>query len=285
MPQRYVHNHGKLYSNYHLLLAQELYVLEDEIKTAMLKFWNTSQQYGHFIILDNGAYELKAAMDDTKYSQVIAQLRPNEVILPDVLFNSKESMARAENFYHTHGFLFSEESAKAHNRHKINGIAVIQAETRQNATIDFNEIEKQLHFYHTKLHVKTICIPKHFGHDRPYGRVDFTEQLHQFFTRNPQWLDIFNVHYLGLACIVELAELPKYPWIRGIDTAAAFVYAYHKMALADYQDTVSGKDCSRPANFFELKDLPYGTRFLNNNIRTCIRMLAYGNTRTRYADR
>lgn len=260
LPQKFTLERARLFSNYHLLLAHELEQLDAETLKKSLAFWNMAQRNGHFIMLDNGAYELGTAMESETFAKICHMLEPNEIILPDVLYDGDASMQRAEQFCSAYAELFHVSDAKTSDclpPHLTRKAAVIQFDTRNDPTapIDMNMLEEQFKFYHRHLGVSTLCIPRHFGHDRVYGRTLFLEQLHQFLHRHSYWLDVFEFHMLGLACVPELEIFPRYYWIRGVDTAAQFVYAYHGCLLCDHADVVTNKSCKRPQMFFDLHTL------------------------------
>lgn len=256
VPQKFTLANARMFSDYHLLLAHEIALMSPDARTKCFSFWRTAQSFGHFIMLDNGAYELGAAMDDAVFAQMCYALNPNEVILPDVLYDRDASMLRAAQFCRTHSALFSQEIS-GHESHRVRKAAVLQLDTRGSADtpISMDAIEEQLQFYHRQLDVSTICIPRHFGHGRIYGRTTFVEAFHQFLMRHPYWLDVFNFHMLGLACLPELLVFPRYYWIRGVDTAVQFVYAYNGHLLRDCMDVVINKCCKRPQAFFDLAAL------------------------------
>jgi len=273
-PLRYTLQTNKLYSNYHLLLAQEFLMLPQELKQQALTFWKSCKQSGHYLILDNGAYELGKAVDFDVFVHLATELQPNEIILPDVLQDGATTMQQAKFFYNTYASALRDMAL----------MAVVQVDSSQ--PINMNDIETQLHFYSNELPVSAIGIPKHFGHGRNFGRVDFTEQLHAFLCNHMTYKTAFAYHYLGLASLAEIVELPKYEWIRGFDSAAAFVFALQEALLEDYIECPVDKQIKRPVTFFDHALLKYGaSRCYCTNIRYCCRQLAIANTTTRYKDR
>ena len=273
-PLRYTLQTNKLYSNYHLLLAQEFLTLPQELQQQALAFWKSCKQSGHYLILDNGAYELGKAIDFDMFVHLAVELQPNEIILPDVLQDGVTTMQQAKFFY----------NAYASTLRNMALMAVVQVDSSK--PINMDEIEKQLHFYSNELPITAIGIPKHFGHDQNFGRVAFTEQLHAFLCNHMGYKTAFAYHYLGLASLAEIAELPKYEWIRGFDSAAAFVFALQEALLEDYIECPVGKQIKRPAKFFDYATLQSGAnKCYWSNIRYCCRQLAFANTATRYKDR
>lgn len=266
VPQKFLLRQAKMYGNYHLLIGHEFLVMDPALRVASYNFWRTVQQFGHFIMLDNGAYELGSAMNDTNFAEICCSIVPHEIILPDVLYNMEASMQRAQEFSELFDFLFDPHKfcAATDVQHAVRKAAVLQVETRNGTEINFSDIIEQLKFYHNKLNVTTICIPRHFGHDRPFGRLEFTERLHEFLTRNSYWLDVFQFHYLGAACLPEFQYLPRYYWIRGLDSATPFVYAYYGCTIKENMDTIQGKTCARPKEFFDVDTLKYPTLLRHN---------------------
>lgn len=284
VPQKFLLANQTLYSNYHLLLAQELLQLSKQTDqasyTRLKQFWTAAQLYGHFIMLDNGAYEMGAAMDDEQFIQVTEQFHPNEIILPDVMQDANTSMERAQAFC----IKYKEAQKQLPTNKRIDFAAVIQVPTDNGQEINMEDIHKQFMFYHYSLGVRTICIPKHFGHGRPFGRANFAEKLHQFLTRNTFWLEVFNFHFLGLACIPELLELSRYFWVRGVDTAAPFVFATYGALIGDSELEAVGKLYKRPDNFFEIDNLKKHAYTFKRNVVVCNKMLRFGRYQGRYTD-
>lgn len=267
MPTKYVMATMKLYSNYHLLLAQEFLGLEEPIRSNAFAFWKTCVAGGHHIILDNGAYELGAAIDYDAYMRVATELKPAEIVLPDILFDGVGSMLRAKAFL--------QSSKKQLAQLGIRMMAVVQADSRNAREIDMDFIAEQLDYYISE-GVTSIGIPKHFGDNRAFGRVAFTEKLGKLRGSRGLYRNLLEWHFLGLSCVPEIQELPKFAWVRGIDSAVPFVYAFHGVKMADCVEQFAGKAVKRPSNFFDVDQLHGKLRLLTSNIIFCRDAIHWG---------
>lgn len=258
MPTKYVMATMKLYSNYHLLLAQEFLNLEETQRNAALTFWRTCIKNGHHVILDNGAYELGVAIDYDAYMQIAVELKPTEIVLPDILQDGEGSMRKTAAFLR--------EYKKPLRRLGIQSMAVVQANS--SCDIDMAFIADQLDYYMSE-DVASIGIPKHFGDNRAFGRVEFAARLGMLHGSRGLYRNQFEWHFLGLSCIPEVQELPKFSWVRGLDSAVPFVYAFHGLKMQDHANQFIGKAAKRPNNFFDLSSLRGRVSLLNSNVAFC----------------
>lgn len=268
-PLKFTLSTRKVFSNYHLLLAQEFHTLSPEVRNDAIRFWRTCKESGHFIILDNGAYELGAAMDPNQYMEIVQLLEPSEIVLPDVLQDGKRSIAGAKIFMDT----FHRELENYRNR---GGqlMAVVQADSTKSGDINMDEIAEQLEIYE-RMDIRTIGIPKHFGNKRVFGRVGFATQLEKLRGPRGYYKDVFDWHFLGISCVPEITELAKFSWVRGLDSAVPFVYALANACMKDYDEVFVGKSFSRPDNFFECSTLKGRVKFLISNVSYCRKALYF----------
>lgn len=268
-PLKFTLSTRKVFSNYHLLLAQEFHTLSPEVRNDAIRFWRTCKESGHFIILDNGAYELGAAMDPNQYMEIVQLLEPSEIVLPDVLQDGKRSIAGAKIFMDT----FHRELENYRNR---GGqlMAVVQADSTKSGDINMDEIAEQLEIYE-RMDIRTIGIPKHFGNKRVFGRVGFATQLEKLRGPRGYYKDMFDWHFLGISCVPEITELAKFSWVRGLDSAVPFVYALANACMKDYDEVFVGKSFSRPDNFFECSTLKGRVKFLISNVSYCRKALYF----------
>ena len=268
-PLKFTLNTRKVFSNYHLLLAQEFLTLSPEARDGAIHFWRTCKESGHFIILDNGAYELGAAMYPSKYMEMARLLEPSEIVLPDVLLDSARSMEYANMFMNTFQHELQDYCSKGGRL-----MAVVQADSTKSGDIDMDEIAEQLDVYYSRK-IHTIGIPKHFGNKRVFGRVGFAAQLEKLRGPHGYYKDLFNWHFLGVSCVPEIVELAKFSWVRGIDSAVPFVYALADACMKDYDEVFVGKSFPRPDNFFECSTLKGHVKFLISNVSYCRKALYF----------
>lgn len=277
-PMKVTLNLKHLFSDYHLLLAQEFASLDEQWYAKAVDFWRNRTGAGNFVILDNGAYELGAAMDSGVYAEVCRAIKPSEIVLPDVLRDPKASMKLAYDFY---------QMNKHWIPHNTKIMAVIQLDSR-NKELDNTEeqmgmVYEQLDFYTKNLPVTTIGIPKHFGDERVYGRISWLENFNTFLQRHVRFLDSLEFHCLGLSCIPEISEIPKYKWVRGLDTAAPMVFAMHQALMENFMDVSVGKAVRRPDDFFELSNIKGISKYLTRNVEFCSKFLKRADRQFRYS--
>lgn len=74
-------------------LAHEAKEKEDYLETL-------KQRGDRYLILDNGADELGTGLAGEGLAQLLEEVRPSELILPDVLGDSKSTIEASEGFYH-----------------------------------------------------------------------------------------------------------------------------------------------------------------------------------------
>jgi len=192
----------------HMALAQEL--LRDPIYR---KFYHEEAHLGAFIIVDNGAAE----SDCPRFNEVVDAanaISADEIILPDVIENCDETIARTTDF-------LACSQVEACRR------AIVP----QGRNIDewlrcYEEIDRRLHGAYA-----TVCIAKHMEHK--CGRAPLIRALN----------GKHHIHYLGFdgAPATEIAaaratDRIRYAGVygqevRSIDTAAPIAYAQENKAI------------------------------------------------------
>lgn len=257
VPQRYtLTNNAPIFSSYHLLLAQEFFDIAKITGSCerYITFWVQLKNLGHTIILDNGAYEMGFAMQNTDYIKICESLKPNELILPDVLLDAEESVRRSTQFMDTY-----QDMLRFFN---IKPMAVLQCPTTY-VEPDISSIRSQITYYTEKYNIQVFGIPRHFGHNYPWGRMAFATNLNRLLTCRSGWANL-KFHFLGTACLPEFHLFNQFEWARGIDSAAPFVYAFHGQLLANHIDETVNKSCRRPKDFFNITKLTHADLLLNN---------------------
>ncbi len=83
----------KYSTDFHLVLTQ-YYLKSKEYREFYLK----RRTAGDFIILDNGAAELKTAVDGSSMMDIVAELRPNLVVAPDVIYDDVQTLTLTTKF-------------------------------------------------------------------------------------------------------------------------------------------------------------------------------------------
>ncbi len=84
---------------FHLVLTKRC--LED---VAYMAFYRKRRLEGDFLILDNSAAEVKAAIEGSSMMDVAKELCPSIVVAPDVIYNKNETLKRTEGFLKKYWF-------------------------------------------------------------------------------------------------------------------------------------------------------------------------------------
>lgn len=189
--------------SYHLVLAQ--HILEEP---RYADYYRVKHDNGDFIMMDNGAPEDElVSLEGLK--RAAEMIRPDEIILPDVLADSDRTIEATTNL---------EVLAFVPPRQR--------AVTPQGNTLD--EWLSCANYFVETLDFATLCIPKHTERF-PNGRVGILRTIKKL-----GWDQDYNVHLLGVwgDPYVEVRSLVEAaPWVRGIDTAAPFALAQHKIVM------------------------------------------------------
>lgn len=178
--------------DYHMCLAQ--LVLKSE---RYAEFYRELAQEGKYVILDNGAAEGESLSFDDLY-KAYKTIQPTEIILPDVLNNTYETIERSSIFYREY---------LTHEKCKI--MIVPQARSLR---VWITATEEML----SQLPVNTVGIPKWLGSKNKLHRVAASAYLSELTT---------EVHLLGCSESPEVLKLCKKanPNVRGCDSAYAYL--------------------------------------------------------------
>lgn len=190
----------RFHLGYHLVLAQEC--LRDK---TYLNYYKLLHRDGHFIILDNGAAEMGKSLDFGQVLDVAADLQPDEIVMPDVLGDYGDTLRQTAI-----GCTAVPENKR---------LMVPQGED----WIEWGKCLTEM----IRLGCATIGIAKRYE-ALAGGRLRALEK----FCRADVHV---NVHLLG--CYQDPIEemqrvMGVYPWVRGIDTAAPFAHAQHRLNMS-----------------------------------------------------
>lgn len=142
-----------------------------------------------YTILDNGAFENKGnPLDTAVYYEVIKELKPDVVVIPDVLRDQAETAKRVSSFL---------DFWKTNKIEGVSLMGVLQGTSPS--------LLKSLHFYYQSVGVSFFGLPYINQIDR-----------FQFLRANPH---ITNVHILGAPNIGEVTALATLPQVVSIDTS------------------------------------------------------------------
>lgn len=193
-------------SNFYMVLAHQ--VVED---SKYYNFFRKRREEGAFIILDNSAFEFGNAIDDKFLLKAISLISPSEFILPDVLFEKDKTIKRVKTFL------------KRISDEKINLMAVPQGK-------DMNEwIECYLSLI-TIPQIKSIGIGAIYVNNDNFKLDSNLQSGREIIFNQLEKREILdktkNYHLLGLSDSghLEIDSLKKYPYIRSVDSSAAFIH-------------------------------------------------------------
>lgn len=162
-----------------------------------------------FLILDNSAFELGESIDSNDLMLAISKVSPDEIVLPDSLYNHNSTMKLMQDFIARHRDYLSNMSLMA----VPHGKSIDEY-------IESYRIMSSLDYVST-IGIGTIYNDK-FAEDGILGREKIVREL---INRN---LVVDKAHHLlglGDSGNIELIRLSKYDFIRSCDSSAAYVNA------------------------------------------------------------
>ena len=143
-----------------------------------------------FMILDNGAFEKGEAVDDNEYLELALELKPDVLVIPDVLGDVHGTLQRYNNFM---------QLWKLHRIPDIKLMGVIQC----SGNVDVAHIMGNMYYSNG---VEWIGIP--------YYR-SFMDRF-SLIKEHPEWS---NVHILGLPTLPEALSLQTLPNVKSCDSS------------------------------------------------------------------
>jgi hypothetical protein len=159
------------------------------------------------LMLDNGAFERGVPIDSVSYLQLIEELRPDVIVLPDVVNNIHDTMQATEAFLKEHLPRVTEILQGAFTL-----MGVLQGTSP-------NEYLSMLDYYsRTSSDISIIGIPYHL-----FYRPKFIKKYNVHEICQQRNLDI---HILGLPNPFEVVDLQKFSQVTSIDTSLPVVSAY-----------------------------------------------------------
>jgi hypothetical protein len=177
------------------------------------------EEYGlshkYFVILDNGAYET-TARDSNQLIEMAYRYRVDEVIAPDVMRDTRESLRLLDEFM----AVWKHPSRR--NRRPERVMAVLQGRTIEQC----QSMARQVAADHPL--IETIGIPKHLPHTTgiPTARLELALWLRDTF--HGSW----EIHFLGFTCDGEVHDAAEIG-VRSLDSSIPYVCAGEKVELAD----------------------------------------------------
>ena len=165
-----------------------------------------------FMILDNGAFETGESVDDRKYLELAAELKPNVIVIPDVLYDPVATLDRFFEFMN-----IWKENANDFKGTELMG--VIQC----NGNYDTAHMMSVVYNSHG---VECIGVPYASMIDR-----------YKFISQHPE---LTNVHILGCPTVPEVMSLQLLDNVKSIDSSLPVkvtsdgMYLSNKMASQSY---------------------------------------------------
>lgn len=187
--------------NDYLYVLLHLFVSNEEYKKFCLEY---RKRPNSFILLDNSAYEMGEAMDNKLLFDVVEQLQPDYVMLPDKINDQEFTLDKSIQFVDTYELIMP-------SRTKFMGI--IQGKT--------DEEMMMCHDRFMAINVRDIGIPFIF-YDTPKESLLQAWRRMEFLKRHARVLSGNNyTHLLGTWCVGEFVnyKLRGYNWINSFDTS------------------------------------------------------------------
>jgi len=194
-----------------------------------------------FLLLDNGANEGRA-LSNQALAEAARCVQADEVVLPDVLGNSKGTYAAATDFL------------KYSEKYSVSYMGVVQGTT-------FEELHNLVDMYTMHSGITTLGLPRllldKFSQDSI--RIDLAQGIEELYPKR------FKIHFLGASSrwIKEPYFTAKYaPFVRSIDTSAPFNYGLEGVCI----DRPS-RPIDRPEDYFTKRYALTGRTTIMHNIK------------------
>lgn len=198
-------------NKYHMVLAHRF--LTDRVYK---DFYITQRERGAYIILDNGACELKSSISDNKLVEAIRTLKPNLMVLPDVLNDGEATIQRSFQFLNSYKSLLKE--------HKTDLVAVPQGTTLSEWLASFD-----IFYRSPAIKVLGISSVKALNVELK-AYFDRSDALEFLMNKGYPFTDK-KVHILGMGDSghEEMKKLQRFKFVEGIDTSAPVVHGYYSV--------------------------------------------------------
>lgn len=241
-------------TNYQLMLPQ--LIESDEYTLTYKRHCNTS---GTFVILDNGEAE-GVTTEPKKLIDIAFDFGVNEVVIPDTIGDSKETIDKAVDFYHQLTLHETQSSDKIRfgPDFPFSFMFVLQGKT-------YDEYLRCADWAIKQPWIKTLSVPRHtletLGDIQ--ARIRLTNNI-----IDRGWITNQQFHFLGGShlwshegrYLAAPNTLNQY-YIRGMDTSMPFNYAYAKKFVNSH-----GVQVKRPEGYFDLPAEDFEGPFLQENV-------------------
>jgi hypothetical protein len=209
-------------------------------------FYDKQSRFGDFVILDNSAYELGSSGASAGLLAVAETLHPKAIFLPDVRFNSKETL---------------KQTAEAIPLLRATG-ALLLGVPQGNSLSEVSHCYDQL----VALGVDGFGLYEEIGVVTGLGRRwDFLQYLED----SGRVFGDKYYHLLGMEeDIHNIAKLAEFQWANSIDSAKPIVYGLYGMELDPEHGSTEAYP-HRPKDFFGRT----GEGFHSTILRDCLQTI------------
>lgn len=198
----------RCHTRYHLVLPQ-YYTHDAEYAT----FYRNRRAANDFIILDNGAAELKVPITTEDLLQVAAELRPNLISAPDTIYDMQTTLSATLDFCRKYAASL-----------RVRGIDILGIP--QGASKE--QWEACYHVFNNEPAIKWLGISMFYTpkYDRRYNAL---EAIAPTVTK--------PCHLLGLwSDPFELLREREFPFVRSVDTAKPIEWALEGLTLRGWME-------------------------------------------------
>ncbi len=203
-------------NNYHMVLAHR-YLTDEKYRDFYLQ---ARKVPASTIILDNGACELKASIESSELYQAIRSLRPDYLVLPDVIDDGSSTTERSLKFLDQYSDITSELGIKF--------MGVPQG-LRENEWINSFDV------FYTDDRIAMIGISNVAALNK-IGKKDFTRvDAINVLQQKGYGFENKKVHILGMGDSghMEIEALKCISFVEGIDTSAPVVHGYYGVKIIE----------------------------------------------------
>ncbi len=193
-------------TDFHLVLTQ-YYLKNAQYRNFFLK----RRAAGDFIILDQGAAELKASVKGSLLIGVAKQLKPNIIVAPDVIYNKDETIDRTDAFLKEYWFDLKDLDIKV--------MAVPQGANSDEWYSCYQKFNSDPHI--DWLGISMFYTPK-FN-----KRLEVLKVIAPTVQKPCHLLGLWDNPY-------DLLEERKFDFVKSVDTAKPIEFALEGLVLADW---------------------------------------------------
>jgi hypothetical protein len=232
----------------HLVLA---HIYNSPRHIAYREYYKQAVAAGHFVMLDNSAYELGGSVALDQLMKAAKDLQPSAVFLPDTRFKSEVTLQQVKQAIES----FEREKDHGGLPENMQLFAVPQGEN----------LKDVLHCYNQLLTLEVDG----FGFYEEIGEVCGFKNRAEFLWYMESQDHIRPgkyYHLLGMEeNVKEVQLLGKFDWANSIDSAKPVVYALNGIAFSEKGNLVDYPH--RPKNYFELQEIEFGLLAQHNIVK------------------